>query len=229
MVILVAIIAGIITLFVRGFRVSDLTKPSDAVTTPAVSVWLVKIPEYATKMDAYKAAYAHSNTGTGIYAQSENQQWTWVAGVYSTSEQAENLCQNASLPANVVNTAYQITGKRFTVEKAIAIPVKQLLALLVTIQEQLVATREMVTAGENVNDAVLTLTDSYQQLRTTVETLQTVNIQENSPLVASMIYAGNQNILALFEVVFADVTKTNQLLSALNTALIKNIFSLDNW
>ena len=226
---MVAIAAGVIILLVRGFRVSDLTTPKDNVNTPSVAVWLVKVPDYTTKMDAYKAAYSHTEDGFGVYVEPENERWSWIVGVYDTEEEAETWRQNTALPTNVTSSAYQITGKHFTLKKELATTANQMLQLLLTIHQQLTATRALVIAGENTANAVLTLTDSYQQLRTAVDTLQTANGTESSPLLASLIYAGNQNILALFDVVFAEPSQANEFLSLLNTALIKNIFSLDNW
>ncbi len=228
-ILVVAITAGIITLFVRGFRFSDLTETKDNITTPEVTVWAVTVPGFTTKMDAYKAAYGHSDNGYGVFARAEKEQWSWVLGVYDSVEEAEAFVQNATLPDNVVTNVHQIVGQRFRIKQEIAAPANQMLALLETIHQQLVTTRTAALAGEQVNDAIMTLTDSYQQLRSLVDDLQAMNSTENIPLLSAIIYIGNQNILALFEVVFADINQRNNFLSVLNTAIIQNIFSLDNW
>lgn len=226
-VLTLAVAASMTALFLRGFKISDLVKDESKVTTPSMTVWLVKTDGYDSKMAAYKAG-ANQTTGFATYVYEENDQWTLVEGVYLTDTEANTLLQNPQLPEKTVSSKYDIVGKEFKLDTALA---KTCNAVLDTIKQtfnKLLEMRNLFTEGHDLKNAVLALTDYYNLLKNYATALQEKNIDAKSTLVATIIYAANQNILGLHEVIFGN-SNGNAYLSLINTALTKSIFSLDNF
>ena len=74
----------------------------------------------------------------------------------------------------------------------------------------------------------LDLTAEYNQIKSSADDLQTLNANWQSEVIATIIYTANQNLLGLQEIIYNDAQKAPSL-AIINTALLKTIFSLDNF
>ena len=224
----VAILSGIIALFMRGFKVTDLTNPPEQVTTPAVQVWAVQIEGYTEKMATYKDAVAYSNDGYGVHVFRQGNSWVWVAGIYDTQEQASAVIDTGNLPEQATSKLLTITKKHFKIDSEASVICNKILSKLQDTTAQLQALREAVLDNSNYQDCILSITSNLSELKSSVTTLQDCNAKLQSQFVAALIYAANQNIIVLNDVVLCNASG-KQFLALVNTALIKNIFSLDNF
>lgn len=226
-VLVVATAASITALFLRGFRVKDFTQQlnSKEVATPDLNVWLIETPNFMDKMDAYKAGIAAADSGFGVYVLPDNSKWCWVACVYNTEEDANHALQTNHLE-NAVVKEYSIKGKQFTVDKSAVEPCQQVLDTVQKVYDLLIELRTVYQQNNDTSNLQIDLTTLYNQIKSYVEALQTVNATIQSDFVATVIYTGNQNILGLQELVG---TTKNFHMSDINNALLKTIFSLDNF
>lgn len=225
------ITAGSITaLFLRGFKFKDLGErfTNQSLQTPSMEVWLVQTTAYANKMDAYKVGIAATQHDWGVYVRPDGGKWTWVAGVYQSEEDANNALQQSGLPANASSQIYQITGKNFSIAADAVTPCRLVLAAVQKVFELLLNLRTALNEAADTGNLLLDLTTQYNQIKSGAETLQTLNATLHNQLIATVIYTANQNILGLQEIIFSDSTHSCNL-ATVNTALLKTIFSLDNF
>lgn len=207
---------------------TDITNPPEQVTTPAVQVWTVQIQGYTEKMAAYKDAVAYSNDGYGVHVFWQDDSWVWVAGIYDTQEQATAMIDTGNLPESATTKLLAITEKHFKIDPAVSVICNKILTKVQDTTAQLQTLREAVVNNSDYQNCILSITSNLSELRNAVTSLQESNVTLQSQFVAALIYAANQNIIVLNDVVLS-TAKGKQLLALVNTALIKNIFSLDNF
>lgn len=224
----VVLLASIVALWLRGFRWQDLGKTTATVTTPTLAVWAVQVPDYTAKMDAYKTAVSYSASGWAEYVKSDREQWSWLAAVYPDQETVELVTQDSSLPSDVETHLYQINGKDFNLAVDIAPICQNVLTTIQTITTQLQTLRAALTQQATQQNILIELSNSYNALKDAVTTLQQINQDSKSQFLACLIYSANINILYLTAVV-QPTSDGAVYLSKVNTALINNIFSLDNF
>lgn len=220
--------ASVTALFMRGFRVKSFAEQlkSKDVVTPSMSVWLITLPNYANKMDAYKDGIAAANDGYGVYVLPENEHWSWVAGVYNTEAEAKYALQQNSISEQAEIKAYHIQSKKFAVDGAAQEPCQQVLNAVQNVYNLLVELRTAMQQTGEISNLQIEITTQYNQIKSGVEALQSLNSTLQSDFIATIIYTANQNILGLQNIVGI----TNSLdLSTINNALLKTIFSLDNF
>lgn len=227
-VLLAAVTASVIALFVRGFRIQDLTKDNTLVSTPSMQTWLVVTSGYPSKMDAYKDGIAQSTQGYAIHVYQENTTWVLVKGAYLAADEANAVLQNGNLPEQTSCREYIITGKQFKIEQSAAANCNAVLGIIEQTLNKLWDVRGLVSQEQPIDDAILVLTDYYNQLKNLAKELHAANTTLKSEVVSTIIYAANQNILNLHELIFADQA-SREYLSLINTAIVKSIFSLDNF
>lgn len=220
--------ASVTALFMRGFRIKSFAEQlkSKDVITPNMSVWLVVKPDYDNKMDAYKDGIAAANDGYGVYVLPENEHWSWVAGVYNTEAEARHALQQNSISEQAEIKAYHIQSKKFAVDGAAQEPCQQVLNAVQNVYNLLVELRTAMQQTSEISNLQIEITTQYNQIKSGVEALQSLNSTLQSDFIATIIYTANQNILGLQNIVGI----TNPLdLSTINNALLKTIFSLDNF
>ena len=230
-VILIVVTAASITaLFLRGFTIDDLTDQfkNQSLTTPTKQVWLVQTTGYDDKMDAYKAGIAAAGNDWGVYVLPDNGKWTWVAGVYTTAEESDEALKQSGLPTNASSKLYQITGKSFQLAPDAAVACGQVLTAVENVFNLLLDLRTAINKAADSGNLILDLTAQYNQIKGSSETLQTLNANLQNQFVATVIYTANQNILSLQDIVCSDANHPVSL-AQINTALLKTIFSLDNF
>lgn len=230
-IILAVVTAGSITaLFVRGFKFQDLKDQfkNQTLNTPSMEVWLLETKGYDSKMEAYKAGIAAASHGFGVYVFPSNEKWTWVAGAYATEADANDAIAQHALPTDAQNRLYQIVGKSFQIAPDAIKPCNQVLTAVKNIFDLLLNLRTAINEATDTANLLLDLTTQYNQIKSAVETLQTLNAGLQNQLIATMIYTANQNILSLQEIIRGDTTQPCSL-ATVNTALLKTIFSLDNF
>ena len=221
---------SVTALFLRGFRFEDLGKQrgKQNLQTPTMEVWLVQTMGYAEKMDAYKAGVAAAGNGHGVYVLRESGKWTWVAGVYRTQAEANDALNQTGLPSTANSALYQIKGKSFPVAGDVLAQGRQVLSAVQNVFTLLLDLRTAIIDKGDTGNLLLDLTAEYNQIKSGAETLQTLNTKLQSPLLATLIYTANQNILNLQEIVYSDANSPCNL-ATVNTALLNAIFSLDNF
>lgn len=220
--------ASVTALFLRGFRVKSFAEQlkSKDVITPNMSVWLIVTPDYNNKMDAYKDGIAAAHDGYGVYILPDDEQWTWVAGVYNTESDAKHALQQSIISEQTEVRSYQIKGKKFAVDAAALEPCRQVLSAVQNVYNLLIELRTAMQQTGEINNLQIEITTQYNQIKSGVEALQSLNSTIQSDFIATIIYTANQNILGLQNIVGI----TNSLdLSTINNALLKTIFSLDNF
>lgn len=229
-IILAVVTASSITaLFLRGFKIKDFTKQlqSQALTTPTLQVWLVETPGYNDKMDAYQAGISATGHGHGIYVLPTERQWSWIAGVYLTQDEADDALLQPGLPEHAQTRLYQIAGKKFQLDPDVVTTCQQVLTAVQNVFKGLLDLRTAINNGSDTGNLILDLTTQYNQIKSGAESLQTMNANLHHQLLATVIYTANQNILGLQEIIYPSTQVIS--LSTVNTALLKAIFSLDNF
>ena len=228
-VLLVVTIASITALFWRGFRLDDIPKQftQQSLTTPAMQVWLIEFDNYDDKMTAYKAGVAASNEGLGIYVLPSSGKWTWVASVYQTEEFANDALQKIKIP-NATVKCYEIEERKISVPSEAKETGNQIITAIQNIFNLLLKLREAISQSQNTNNIILALTEQYNQIKEHTETLQNINQSLQDEFLATIIYSANQNILSLQKIVQGNNSFSCSL-AEVNTALLKTIFSLDNF
>ncbi len=227
MIVLVVATAGSITaLFLRGFQIKDFAEQLKAknLDTPTLEVWLLETPGYHDKMDAYQAGLAASSNGLGVYVLPVQEQWTWVACAYKTKDDADNALKQINLSTTTKVEHYQITGKKIQISPDVFVPCQQILTSVKNVFNLLFDLRDAISNSTNIKDIQLQLTTEYNQIKSGVEVLQKLNATLHNQLIATVIYTANQNILSLQDIIFDTPN-----LATVNTALLKTIFSLDNF
>lgn len=223
--------ASITALFLRGFKIENLTEKfsNQEIQTPTIQVWLVQTANYTDKMEAYQAGIRAASSGLGVYVLPEKEKWIWVAGVYLTEADADSALNSANLPENASTKSYQITGKKFQLAPDAAEECCQILTAVQTVFNLLLNLRTAINnTSEDTSQILFDLLTQFNQLKSSTETLQTLNITLQNQLINTMIYSANQNILSLQEIVNHDASKPFSLVRV-NTALLNTIFSLDNF
>ena len=231
MILLIVITASSITaLFLRGFKVKNFTEQlkNKDIETPTLEVWLLETQNYDSKMDAYKTGIAAADIGCGVYVLPENEKWTWVAGVYSTRTEAEGVLNQSTSLINAKIQLYQITGKKFHIKAEAIDACRQVLNSVYNIFDLLLNLRIALNKATIADKLLLDLTTQYNLVKSGAETLQNLNTNLQSEFIATVIYTANQNILSLQDIICTNTKKTFSL-ATLNTALLKTIFSLDNF
>lgn len=223
-------VGSITALFLRGFRFKDFGEQLNfkTLTTPEFKVWLLSTPNYQDKMDAYQAGLAANKNGLGVYVVPEQGQWAWVAGVYSTQSEAEKILQQGNLPSDTKVNFYHIKSKQFKITKEAFVPSQQILTAVQNTYQTLLDLRTALTSNTFNTNLQLDLTTHYNQIKDATAALQSLNTSLRNQLLATIIYTANQNILSLQDIIYPN-TNEQPSLSTVNTALLKTIFSLDNF
>lgn len=227
-IILVVITAASITaLFVRGFRWRDLTGQfkSRNFDTPALDVWLLEVPDYNDKLDAYKAGLAAAESGLGVYVLPTDNQWSWIAGAYSSEAEARKMLEIECIPNNAKVQFYQIKSKKFKLPSEVFEHCQTVLNAVQKVFQLLLELRVSVNAGADISNLQFDITTQYNQIKGSVEALQTINSSVKSEFVSTVIYSANQNILGLQDIIATKAIR----LADVNNALLRTIFSLDNF
>lgn len=223
-----AVAASITALFLRGFKFEDLPNQftGQNFETPAMKVWLVQSQPYADKMEAYRNGMASANESLGVYVISVNNQWHWVAGAYMTQEEANSAIENNKNLSNAVSVLHEVKSKTFKISSELITPCRQMFDNIISVTELLFRLRDNIINNLQDPQILLDLTEKYNAIKNSVQELQTLNATQKNELLASFIYTGNVNILSLQEVVCGSHQNN---LSTINTAILKIIFSLDNF
>ena len=223
--------SSIAALFLRGFKVQNLAEQmkSKDLQTPSMDVWLVETQGYNSKMDAYQAGLVGADNGLGVYVlPTANGKWIWVAGVYSSENDANTALTVSGVPAAAEIKHYQIHGKKFSIDVAAVEPGQQVLSAVQNVFKLLLDLRKAISAQDEIKNLQLDLTTQYNQIKSSADTLQNLNANLQSQLLATLIYTANQNILGLQEIIYTNEGEALSL-ATVNTALLKTIFSLDNF
>ena len=224
-------VAGSITaLFLRGFKLNNFTDnfKNKSFETPSFDVWLLKTTNYSEKMDAYKDGLAAANQGLGVYVIPEESQWTWVAGVYTDEAIAVETLNQCHLSTDTKVALYQIKGKKFQIRTEAVGSCQRILVAVQNVFYLLLDLRNQINDNYATNNIQLELTRLLNQIKGCVDELQKINLTLQSQLIATIIYTANQNILGLQDVINLEMNGKNNL-AIVNTALLKIIFSLDNF
>lgn len=222
--------SSVVALFLRGFKIQDFTEQlkSKSLTTPAVEVWLIKTPNYPDKLDAYKVGINAARSGFGVYILPENSNWTWVASAYRTENDAREIFSTSGLSDESIIQPYQIQSKKISIEKDAYESCTQVLTTVQAVIDLLFNLRTTLAAKMDLNNLKIELTLHYNQIRTNTESLQKLNTNLHSEVIATIIYTANQNILSLQAIIGLNQSDKNAL-ATVNTALLNTIFSLDNF
>lgn len=224
----VVTVVSITALFLRGFKFQNLTN-NNYFKTPLIKVWLLQTPGFDTKMEAYQTGISSQQQQWGIHVIFNQNQWHWVAGVYTTDVDANQALQQAqNLPPNVYIQIYQIKEKKFYTSKETATLCNETLKTIENIFFTLIELRNNAISAINNNNIQLNLINQYNDIKVKGESLQEINTNLQSPVIATVIYSVNQNLLGLQNIVSHD-TITPHNLAEINTALLMTIFSLDNF
>ena len=227
-VLIVVTVTSIVTLFLRGFKFRDIENQvfGQEIKTPVMKVWLLEKVGYSNKMAAFKAGIGAAQSGLGVYVINEDNQWRWVAGVYKTFEDAQKALSMNSVALNLSIRECKIESKNFKISRDAMQFCQDILNSVVSVFEMLLTLRDNVEKNKFTENLTMSLTTEYNLIKDNIQKLQDINATLKSPLVASIIYTGNQNILSLQEIVCGNNSYN---LAALNTALLKTLFSLDNF
>ena len=227
----VVTLASIVALFLRGFKFKDLAEQinSKELQTPTMQVWLLKVQGYDSKMAAYQAGLTAADDGLGVYVMPDSGKWTWIASVYANQDAAQNeLINYVNLSSDAKIFAYQINGKKFQIMPEALAACQQVLLSVQNVFKLLLDFRTAVNSGDDITCLQLDLTAEYNQIKSSADDLQTLNANWQSEVIATIIYTANQNLLGLQEIIYNDAQKAPSL-AIINTALLKTIFSLDNF
>ncbi len=221
--------AGSVTaLFLRGFRIKTFTQElkNKSVITPSIDCWLVETTGYDSKMDAYKAGVVGTADGLGVYILPDDSAWVWVSGVYPTEQEAQDALNNYVLLSNAQVRLYSIKGKKFSLDAEAATQCQLVLDAIQDVYQLLIEIRSAMLKSESISSLQIEITNQYNQVKNAGETLQTINATLHSDFIATVIYTINQNILGLQKVISSNESVN---LDDVNSALLKTIFSLDNF
>lgn len=218
---------SITTLFLRGFTFKDLN-PNNHFQTPSMEIWLLQSSDYDTKMEAYQAGISSQKEQWGIYVISNQGHWHWIAGVYTTEDDAMQALQQPQTPNNVSVKSCQITGKQFQLSDDAAIVCQDAITAIQDIFTKLIELRSLVTKSANTSNILLDLINHYNQIKDFAAQLQRINADLQNSIVATVIYSINQNLLGLHDIVCEELNQPCSL-AEINTALLMTIFSLDNF
>ena len=178
-------------------------------------------------MDAYKAGLAAASNGYGVYVvPGDDNEWIWVAGVYNTEDEALAVLQGGGLSDTCQVRPYTIQSKQFSVDGSVFTTCQQVLNTVQKVYDNLLSLRIAVDQNYEIHSLQIELTTQYNQIKDAAERLQTQNSKMKSDLLATLIYTANQNLLVLPEIISID---TKPSLAVINSALLKAIFSLDNF
>ncbi len=227
---MVAVIVSTTILFVRGFRLRDLSRQFNYQTleTPAIKVWLLEMDGFQDKMTAYKKGISAGNDGLGVYIITTNNQWKWVASVYTNENEAKNVLKSSKSLSEANCNLYEIKSKSFQIPKETTSSCRQVLSTVQNIFDLLVQLRTAFLSFNNIDNLIFDITQLYNDLKITTEKLQGFNTEYKSEIIATLIYTANQNILSLQDVIYGNKDKHCSL-ATLNTVLLNVIFSLDNF
>lgn len=223
-----AVGVSIATLFLRGFKFKDLKAhfTDENIVIPAVDIWLVQSQPYPEKMQAYKAGVIGSTHGQGLYVICEDNQWYWVAGAYMTQAEADHAIEQEDILIGATSKLYNIEEKNLKITPDAVTPARQIFETVASVVDLLFKLRSNVIENVQDNNLILELTNKYNLLKSSADKLQELNAAIKSDLISSIIYTANVNILSLQDLVCGN----NQIdLSVINTALLKTIFSVDNF
>jgi hypothetical protein len=226
-VLLLAAGAGVTALYFRGFSFD--TKADSKVSTPAAEFWAVKVPNYEEKTDAFAAAMSAKSKGSAEYVLEENGKWSAIEGVYLTSADANTELMREDVTEEAVSAKYIIPAKELQIDAAAAGTAKNIFGAIKSAFDALIKARADFKAGANARGVTVVANDFYKVLKAKTAELNEINKELKSETAAAVIYSANQSILALQDLIFASEEDGNTFLSALNTAIVKLIFSLDNF
>ncbi len=220
---------SITALFLRGFNLKEFNNhlKCKVLETPTMKVWLLEKQNYNDKLDAYKAGMAAENVGLGVYVLPDKTQWIWVAGVYLTESDAADALRRSGMSNDVIIQSYQILGKKIQVDSEVFESCQNILKSIENIFQLLLDLRSAINITTKKNNIQLDLTVQYNQIRNSAENLQTINATLHDLFVTTLIYTANQNTLCLQDIINTNSDSID--LAIINTALLKTIFSLDNF
>ena len=230
-VLIVATIGSIMTLFLRGFNIKDYTNQlnSKILVMPEAEVWLLEKTGFNDKIDAYQAGIATAEAGCGIYVIPQNNQWTCIAGVYTSKDEANNVLKQIGTNIGMEIKPHRISSRRIKILSEAFDTCQNVLKIVQNVFDLLLKIRKNINQSTNeINNLRLELIAQYNQIKSNVEILQKLNANLHDQIIATVIYTANQNILSLQEIISSDKTQPIKL-TTINTALLKTIFSLDNF
>lgn len=216
-------------LFARGFKLNNVKEQLFAqnLEIPSMKVWLLKKGGYDNKMDAYKAGVAAAKSNLGVYIYKYENQWQWVAAVYMTFEEAEKEKNDNPQSKNLEICEYEVKSKKLKLSRDIIPASRKIFKSLIDSFCILMDLKNTTIINHNnQKDLSSRLVTNYNIIKENIDILKNLNTEIKSPLIASLIYVGNQNILSLQEIICGDNSYS---IASLNTVLIKIIFSLDNF
>jgi len=227
-VLIVVTVTSIVTLFLRGFKFRDIENQvfGQEIKTPIMKVWLIEKAGYGNKMAAFKAGIGAAQSGLGVCVIKTDNQWRWVAGVYKTYDEAQKALSMNSVALNLSIREYKIESKNFKISRDAVFLCQNVLDSAVSVFEILLTLRDNVEEKLSTENLIMKLTTEYNQIKDNIQKLQDINATLKSPLVASVIYIGNQNILSLQKIICGNNSYN---LADLNTVLLNTLFSLDNF
>jgi len=219
---------SIAILFLRGFRFTDLSKQLNqkTLTTPSMKVWLIEVDGFQDKMAAYKKGVVAANDNLGVYVISDNNQWNWIAGVYMTEEEARQVINQSNILKSANCKMYEIKSKNFQMHPETIEPCCNVFVTIKNIFDLLLQMRTYLFESQSIENLLIDVTSKYNELKDATEKLHLLNEKYKNEIIATLIYAANQNILSLQDIIYDN---NNCSLAAINTALLNAIFSLDNF
>ncbi len=230
-ILIVATASSITALFLRGFRIQNLKAQftNQELCTPALNAWLIQVPGYNNKMDAYQAGLSATNHNLGVYVLPDvHAQWVWVAGVYTSEELALQTLNQTNLPATAKIQLYEIKSKKFSLDPEVVQLCRKVLDCVQEIFQQLLAIRTALETGKDMSTIQVKMIEQYNQIKKGAEDLHALNTHLQNKFIATVIYTANQNLLGLQELICTDKIQSISL-TVINTALLKVFFSLDNF
>jgi hypothetical protein len=221
--------AGIAALYFGGFTFkgkNGRTSKSGAVTTPELTVWTMEVRDIDTKTAAITNSLSVKQKGGAGYILNEDGKWTVVEGVYLSSADANREMMKENATEGAVTDKIIIPAKEISVPNAAAAAATDIVSQIKTTFETLVQKRaELAEEAITHDDIILTANNLYIELKNKNTEIANKNDELNDAVVANIIYAANQDILALYNLVYAN-KEANAFLSKLNYAIAAAIFSL---
>lgn len=201
-------------LYLRGFKIDSVLNLPDKITIQEVDFFAIEISGIDTKL----RAYAQAN-----YVLEKNGLWSAIESVYFD----ENSAKQAAGEKIVVK--YSVAKREFTADKKAATGIRSIFNQIKTVLEMLDAGRADFAAGvKTAREIIILANNYYKTLKEQTGELQNINKELSDADICNVIYAANQCILALNELVFS-ATAEEEFLIAVNTVLTKIIFSLYNF
>jgi hypothetical protein len=228
-ILLLAAAGGIAALYFGGFPFAKLkgsTKGANTVTTPEMVFWTVEIPNFENKSTAIAQSIATKSRGGAGYLLQKGGKWTVIEGVYPTSADANREMAREDAVQTAVSDKYTIQSKEIIVPKDAADIAKNFFSQVKNTRDILITKRQELNDGTiTCDDIILIANNLYTETKEAVSELDSINKSEQNANIAGIIYAANQNILALYNLVYANTEKT-AFSAKLNNAIATVTFSL---